>query len=161
MLAACAAPRQTFMHRGHRQNFALQPKELESVQFYISTDVLARNQAAPDSPDGVVVIPVGTQGALVEAGDDWLRVSFSPDGDGAFFVIAPTGGGDSAYWLATHTDDGTKLTRVKDLDPKVVRTRGGDFRLIYGDGARLMINSKQLQELIDKRTHLQGREPGK
>lgn len=77
LLAACATPTQTFLHRAHRQNFALRPDELESIQFYVSTEILARNEAQPDSPAGVVIVPVGTPGAVLEVGENWMRVSFS------------------------------------------------------------------------------------
>ena len=160
LLTACAAPRQTFLHRSHRGNFALQAAELEKVQFYISTEVLARNASQGDSPESVVIVPVGTPGVVTETGPDWLRVSFSPGGEGAYFAIVPDPSSDSAYWIATRVDGSSEPKRLKDLDPKVIHTSAGDFRLIYGDGARLMINSEQLQELIEKRTHLEGRKPG-
>lgn len=160
LLAGCATPRQTFLHRSHRENYALQPQELESVQFYISTEVLARNESAGDSAESVVVLPVGTPGVVTAVGSDWLRVSFTPGGEGAYFVTVPDTGSDSAYWLATRADAASPLKRLKDLDAKVLHTSTGEYRLVYGDRARLMINSKQLQELIDTRTHLQGRKPG-
>lgn len=160
LLAGCASPRQTFLHRSHRQNYALQAQELEGVQFYISTEVLARNEAAGDSAESVVVLPVGTPGVVTEVGPDWLRVSFSPGGEGAYFVTVPDTGADSAYWLATRADAASQPKRLKDLDPKLLHTSTGEYRLVYGDGARLMIGSQQLLELIDKRTHLQGRKPG-
>ncbi len=159
LLASCATPRQTFLHRSHRENYALQPRELESVQFYISTEVLARNEAAGNSAESVVILPVGTPGVVTEVGPDWLRVSFTPGGEGVYFVTVPDTGADSAYWLATRATGALEPERLKDLDPKLIHTDAGDYRLVYGDEARLMINSEQLLELIDKRTHLPGREP--
>lgn len=160
LLAACATPTQTFLHRTHRLNFALQPAELEGVQFYISTEILARNEAEGDSPAGVVIVPVRTPGAALDVGESWLRVSFSEGGRGVYFVTVPEPGAESAYWLGTKLPGSGEIKRVKDLDDKVLHTDAGAFRVIRGDTARLMINSDQLEKLIEKRTHLKGRAPG-
>jgi len=160
LIVGCATPKQTFLHKSHRENFALQADELEGVQFYISTEVLARDEIAGDTPAGVIILPVGTPGAVTEVGPNWLRVSFSAQGEGAYFVTVPDPASpDSAYWLATRVEQGSEPVRVKDLDDKVIHTRAGDFRVVYGDAARLLIDSRQLQELIAKRTHLPGRAP--
>lgn len=160
MLAACAAPQQTFLHRRHRENFALQADELRSVQFYISTEVLARDESAGDTPEGVLVLPIGTPGAVTEVGPSWLRVSFSPRGDGVYFATtSDSTQPDSAYALATRMNPDAPPIRVQELKDHRILTGERELRIVYGDTARLMIDAGQLQKLIDSRTHLPGRAP--
>ncbi len=159
-LAACAAPQQTFFHQRHRENFALQADELRSVQFYVSTEVLARDESAGDTPEGVLVLPIGTPGAVTAVGASWLRVSFSPRGDGVYFATtSDSTQPDSAYALATRVDPDAPPVRVQDLDDRRIRAGDRELRVIYGENARLMIDGGQLQKLIDRRTHLPGRAP--
>ena len=49
LVAACATQAEVLMHRTHRLNYALQPEELERMQFYISTNVLAHHGAVTNS----------------------------------------------------------------------------------------------------------------
>ncbi len=162
-LAACATPRQTFLHDSHRMNYALQPDEIRGSQFYISSEILARNldPATVDKPEGVIVVPVGTPGGVTEVGDDWLRVSFTPGGSGVIFTTVRDHSGDSAYWLATTVEGQPGYTPLKDTDDRVLRTENGSYEVIYGHVARLLINSDELQALKESRTHLQGRPPSK
>ena len=156
-LGGCATPKETFLQTEHRHNYSIQDQELAQLQFYISLDVLAKNVADDTAAESVVVLPVGTPGVATEVGPDWLRVSFSEGSPGVYFVAQKTAGGDSVYWLATKVDGGSGLSAVKDLDPKIIRGPQGEYELIYGDRARLLVNSDDLQKLIETRTHVQGR----
>ncbi|MBW2415697.1 MAG: hypothetical protein JRG76_14420 [Deltaproteobacteria bacterium] len=162
-LTACSTPRQTFLHQSHRTNYALQPDEIEASQFYISSEILARNldPATVNTPAGVIVVPVGTPGGVVEVGDDWLRVSFTAGGAGVIFTTVRDQSADSAYWLATAVEGQDGFVPVKDTKDKVLRTKAGNYEVVYGHTARLLINSDQLEALKQSRTHLQGRPPSR
>jgi len=162
-LAACSTPRQTFLHSSHRANYAIQPNEIKASQFYISSEILARNldPVTVDTPSGVIVVPVGTAGGVIEVGDDWLRVSFTPEGSGVVFTALVDRSGDSAYWLATTVKGAPGYTPLKDAEDKILHTESGDYEVVYGHAARLLINSDQLRTLKESRTHLPGRPPSK
>ncbi len=160
VLVGCSTPMETFLQVQHRENWALQDEEIASLQFYISREVLARNVADRASASSVLVVPLGTPGAAVEVGPDWIRVSFQRGGAGVYFLALKTRAGDSVYWLATEVEGKPGLHAVKDLEKKVIRVPLGEFELIHGSQARLLVNSDDLQKLIEKRTHIQGRTPG-
>ena len=42
LTSACATQKEVFLHRAHRENYALTPAELASVQFFIEKKVVAR-----------------------------------------------------------------------------------------------------------------------
>lgn len=67
--------------------------------------------------------------------------------------------GDSAYGIATRRPTG-EFERLKDAKTKIMHTEAGRFDLVYGDGARLLVDSDQLGRLIERCTHLEGRKPG-
>jgi hypothetical protein len=152
----CATRTEFFLNRAHRMNYALETEELQSLQFYISTDVLAHEigTKTEGTPTSVYVVKRDTPGVVTEAGPTWLRVSFGPT-RGAPFVTVPDEEDDSWYWLATEVEQG--LRRVRDVDDKVVVVDGRRFRLAYGINARLLVNSKDLRKLIEKRAHAPGR----
>lgn len=155
----CATPKQVFMHKWHRQNFAISDEELKTVQFYISTEVLARDLAPGEkgTPQSIVIVLSETPGMITETGPDWVRVSFQRGGSGVFFATVVTGAGDSAYWLATEVEGREGLRRMRDLDEKILRVGGAAYRLEHGVNARLLIDGKDLENLIKQRTHIPGR----
>ena len=159
LTTACATPKQVFMHKWHRQNFAISDDELKTVQFYISTEVLAMDLTPGEkgTPQSVVIVPSETPGMITETGPDWVRVSFQRGGSGVFFATVVTGGGDSAYWLATEVEGRDGLRRMRDLDEKILRVGDAAYRLKHGSNARLLIDGKDLENLIKARTHVPGR----
>ncbi len=64
------------------------------------------------------------------------------------------------FWLATEVPGRPGLHRVRDLDEKIIRTPQGDFELIRGYDARLLVSLDDLKKLIAGRTHLEGRRTG-
>ena len=157
--SACATPKEVFLHRAHRENYALTPAELESVQFFIERKVVARAVQGQGAND-VVIVPEGTAGAAVEVGERYLRVSFQSGGAGVAFVALQTRGGESAYWLATSVEGQSGYHALKDLRDKDLVVPAGTFDMVAGANTRLLISSKDLQRLIKSREHLQGRKPG-
>jgi hypothetical protein len=157
---ACASGSQPFLHRAHRENFALQPDELEQTQFYVSEDVLAHelgDSGALAGPEHVFVVERGTPGAVTDTGPDWLRVSFGP-GAGALFLANPDARPDSVYVLASDGEAGGPPHRVSEGTERILRVGARRFRVIYGASARLLISDRDLEKLVLKRPHLKGRE---
>ena len=161
-LGACTTRHIGFMHVRHRQNFSLEPQELERAQFYISTRILAKDVSdveVMDEAAGVILVPEQTPGMVMEVGPRWLRVSFDPEGSGVVFLADPEQG-DDAYWLATEVKGQPGLHKVKDLLDKILLNAGTAYKLIYGANARLLINEEDLVKLIEQRRHLKGRVRG-
>jgi hypothetical protein len=157
--ASCATPKTAFMHKWHRENYAIEDEELKTVQFYISTEVLAKS-LAPEregTAESIVILPEETPGVVTEAGPGWLRVSFQEGGSGVHFVTVVSGAGDSAYWLATEVEGREGFRRLKDLPEKILRVQGTGYRVVHGANARLLIDGEDLQRLIERRTHITGR----
>ncbi len=158
-VGACSVRHIGFMHVRHRVNYSLEAQELERAQFYISTRILAKDisdSAVRDEAAGVIIVPEGTPGMVLEVGPRWLRVSFDKEGSGVMFLSDPERG-DDAYWLATEVEGQPGLHKVKDLPEKILLNGGTAYKLIYGANARLLINEKDLGKLIEQRRHLKGR----
>ena len=158
LTSACATQKEVFLHRAHRENYALTPAELESVQFFIEKKVVARAVQGLGAND-VVIVPEGTAGAAVEVGERYLRVSFQVGGAGVAFIAPKTRSAESAYWLATPVKGQPGYHALKDLKDKDLVVPAGTFDMVSGADARLLISSKDLQRLIKSREHLQGRKP--
>lgn len=157
--AGCATRTEVFLQNAHREKFALGHDELETVQFFINKQIVAREDGAPEGAGAVIIVAEGTRGAAIEVGPRWLRVSFSEGGRGVPFVAVDTRSGESAYWLATEVEGQTGFHPVKDVPGRLLRVDGQVFRLVSGASARLLISSGDLDKLIDERTHLGGRKP--
>ncbi|MHC4138109.1 MAG: hypothetical protein ACYS0K_24480 [Planctomycetota bacterium] len=157
--AGCSTPKQVFMHKWHRGNYAISDEELKTVQFYISTEILAKSLAPGQegTPEGIVIVPEETPGVATEVGPGWLRISFQEGGRGVPFVTVVSQSGDSAYWLGTEVEGQGGFRRLRDLPEKVLRVEGTAYQLVHGGNARLLIGAKDLEKLIEQRTHIQGR----
>ena len=81
-----------------------------------------------------------------------LRVRFSRGGRGVPFT-AP--GGDSVYILATAVQGG-EFVAVRELDSPSLFAEGVEYRVIRGVNAHLLMNSKDFEKLVERRTHLEG-----
>ncbi len=157
-VAACARPMPSFLHTRHRENLSIDAQELKNLQFYISTQILARVVSTPGrgaSPEDVIIVPQLTRGMANEVGPNWLRVRFSEAGSGVVFVAVVTQG-ESAYWLATEVEGQQGFHKLKNLPKKILLNQGTAYELIYGDHARLLISEKDLSKLMQQRRHLEG-----
>jgi hypothetical protein len=151
---ACAANSSALLHKT-RDDYAIQPAELRSLQFYVSTEVLARDLERPDSADGVIVLPAGTPGAVTDVGDTWLRVSFHPGSAGVFFLARPEL--EDGYWIATETDAEGSLARLKDSADLVLRVGDRHLRVIHGARAFLLVHNADLEAVLGTRARAGGR----
>jgi hypothetical protein len=64
---------------------------------------------------------------------------------------------DASYWLSTKVAGQPGLQRLRDQAEPVLVTEQGEFRVVYGASARLLVNAGQLEKLMNERTHLSGR----
>jgi hypothetical protein len=157
LCTACTA-KETFLHVAHRQNYEIQVAEFSDLQFYISTEILAKDTSpnAGTTAYGVVFLPEGTPGVAVEVEPSWIRVSFEEAGSGAVFVTDLTQR-DDGYWLATQVPGEEGYRRVLDLEEPMLHAGGQTFRVVYGAGAYLLVDKDDLEKLISGRRHLKGR----
>jgi hypothetical protein len=103
----------------------------------------------------VIVVPTGTPGVATEVGPDWVRVAFTKGGGGVVFSTVESRSGDSAYWLATELPQGG-YAAVRHEKEKILLVRGVRYLIVHGYDARLLVNNKDLQKLIDSRTRAEG-----
>lgn len=159
--SACATPPQAFLHRAHRQNYALQPAELRKAHYYVSDRILAHELSEDGTatrPDQVLMLERDTPGALTDAGPNWLRVSFG-SGPGVLFVALPEATPDSVYQLASDPEPGQEPRRVRDIPDRTAKVGGRRYKVISGSEARLLIDSEALTEMIEARPKAGGRNP--
>ena len=95
----CSTPAKlALLHRAHRENLSLKDEELKRLQYYTSTDVMVRLDG-PGEPR-TIMVPRETPGILVDAGPDWLMVSFRKGSTPVPFITNATAKEDM-YWFAT------------------------------------------------------------
>jgi hypothetical protein len=159
-LPACVTtPPDVFLHKEHRLDYGIQEAELKGLRFYISTDVLARQEVGPEtssSPDGVILVAAETPGVVTEVGPDWLRVSFEKGGRGVPFLARMDRGQDSAYWLATELPGGG-FEQVRQVPERTLAVQDRKFVVVRGYNARLEVDGEELTKLIESRRHIKGR----
>ena len=84
----CLAPLD-FSHKRYREKYRLSQEDLKKIELYVSTEVMVRVEAGSplvdDPVKSVIRLETGVAGHVLEAGADWLRVSFSDEGKGAYF----------------------------------------------------------------------------
>jgi len=146
---SCAGRKQAFMHLLHREDYALRENEVLGLRYYISLDVVAL--AGPSGDEGAVVIPMDTPGTATEIGSNWIRINFGEDVSVPFVAVGKEKS-EAVYWLASEIAGGEGLRRAKDSSDRVVRVGGVDYQLIRGAEAYLLIRSKDLEKLIEKRS---------
>ena len=161
LLFACATPPQAFLHRAHRQNYALQPEELRKAHYYVSDQIPAHELSEDGSatrPDQVLLLEPETPGALTDAGPNWLRVAFG-NGPGVLFVALPEARPDSVYQIASDPEPGQEPRRVRDIPDRTATVGKRRFKLITGAETRLLIDSEALGKMIESRPKAGGRSP--
>ncbi len=153
-LAGCKGPlpRQAFMNVHHRRNYDILDWEILKLQFFISTEVLAKNEATGK----VVLLPTNTPGLPTQVGNDWIRVAFEPGGPGVPF-LTDASQADDMYWFATRTEQQGQLVKVKDTQQRAFTHEGSTYTVVRGANAYLLVQYPKIQALIKKRRHLKGR----
>ena len=154
----CASSKNAFLHVGHRLDYGIEDYEIRNLQFFVSAEILAHDLTRGASPsERVVVLPDETAGIVVDLGENWIRVSFEERGPGAVFLTDPPKREDG-YWLATELESGAGYRKLTDLEKPILRQAGGEYRVIVGVDAFLIVEDDAIEELLSQRRHLEGRE---
>ena len=169
VLVSCAGhttpgPGSYFLHSRHREAFAFEPNELSGARFYVQRDLLARDQ--PPGPgvgeadvgvagngdqarEALVYVTMEDIGQVIDGGPDWLRVRFGT-GTGIVF-LTDAASGDPTYYLATEIAGRPGFHIVKNLDDQYLMHDGQRLAVELGADTALLINSEDLQGLMDAR----------
>lgn len=159
LLCTSCTAKETFLHVAHRQNYEIQAAELSDLQFYISNEILVKEVASTGgatAADNVVFLPEGTPGVAVEVEPSWIRVSFEGGGSGVVFLTDLTLR-DDGYWLATQVPGETGYHKLLDLEEPMLHVDGRMYRVVYGAGAYLLVDSDDLEKVVARRRRLGGR----
>jgi hypothetical protein len=152
-----AVPKEWFSHRFHRVQYRLTDNEIKGLQFYLSSRVLAQTQSPPDAstptPGGVVIVDRDTPGVATEVGRDRIKVTFRKGSSGVTFLSDTKATNDiyQYYFLATKEQGSDTIRKVADVPGGVLLHEGVAYTVAEGYNAVLMVDSEQLQELINKR----------
>jgi hypothetical protein len=155
-LVGCAkSPKILFLEHQHVDAYSFTQQDLDRLQFYASSEVVAQDMDAPPGAEGVVLMNAGTPGVAVASGHGWIRVRFQQGYEGAVFLADPTAQGDTGYALATE-DGGGGYSLVRNDDDRILRLGGRRYRVAIGAHSSLLVDRDQLKKLIDSRPHVQG-----
>jgi hypothetical protein len=147
-----------FMQQQHREAYAMTQDDLEQLQFFVSTKVIAHDLDT-GGPASVVLVDTDTPGVAVASGPNWIRVSFQEGGQGVVFLAEPSDRRDSAYTLATEREGGNGYQLVRSTKDRILRAGSRRFHVVEGSGAYLVVDSKSLNKVTATRRRAQGREP--
>ena len=160
LLGACSSQKRAFLH-SFRERYSITDEEIKNLQFYTSTDLLAKTSAAPTGDTGTatesVLVPAKTPGVVTGVGPAWIRVSFREGHSGVRFMANPPGARD-AYYLATEVEGKDGFHILQDLDNKVLLHEGQSYIITYGTSATLHVALSALEDLKEKRMTVPGRE---
>jgi hypothetical protein len=157
-LAACtAAPRIPFQNTSHRETYSLELADLETLQFYVSEEVVAQYQDGSGTKS--LVLPRLTPGVATGAGPNWIKVSFREGGIDLPFIADPNAY-DGRYWIATEVDGGKQFQRIADLPDRSVLHKGVRYRVVSGADAILLFDWEGWKKLVDGRKATEGRRVG-
>lgn len=157
-LVGCAAKASHawFLQR-YRENYTLNKQELQNLQFFISTNVLAQYEDTTGKKS--VLVTKGTPGVVADVGPNWLKVSFRKGGIDIPFVTAQEMKG-GRYWIATEVKGKEGFKEIRKLPEKVFLHEGTRYRLSYGMDAYLLVDRGELDKVIETRKATEGRRVG-
>jgi hypothetical protein len=158
VLAACASPpRIPFQNNAHRQTYSLDFEDLEKLQFFISTDVVAQYQDASGTKS--LLLARLTPGVATAAGPNWIKVSFREGGVDLPFVTDQDHY-DGRYWIATETGADQQLKKIADLPEKSFLYKGTRYKVVSGADAILLFDWEVWKKLVETRKVTEGRRVG-
>jgi hypothetical protein len=158
LLAGCssAAPI-AFQNTSHRQTYSLNLEDLEKLQFYISTDVVAQYQDASGTKS--LLVPRLTPGVVTGAGPDWLKVSFKEGGADVPFLTDLTQY-DPRYWIASEVEGSKDFKRIAELPGESFIYKGTRYTLVSGADAYLLFDWESWKKVVETRVVTEGRRVG-
>ena len=159
LLVGCASGPKTitFQHNYHRQDYSFNEEDLKQLQFYISTDIVARYKDATGTKS--LLVPGLTPVVVTGAGPNWLKVSLRQGGVDGPFITDPNHY-NALYRLATEVEGSTEFKRVSELPEKVFLNKGTRYQLVSGSDAVLLVDWEGWERLAKTRKVTEGRRVG-
>ena len=158
LLAGCSsAPPMPFQNNSHRETYSFQLEDLEKLQFYISSDVVAQYQDATGTKS--LLLARMTPGVATGAGPNWIKVSFREGGVDVPFVTDPNQY-DGRYWIATEVERDKQFRKISDLPDRYFLHKGVRYTVVSGADALLLFDWDGWKKLVERRKATGGRRVG-
>lgn len=158
LLAGCSsAPPIAFQNYSHRQTPSLNLEDLEKLQFYISSDVVAQYQDAAGTKS--LLLARLTPGVATGAGPNWIKVSFREGGVDIPF-ITDSNLYDGRYWIATEVDGSKDFKKISELPDRFFVHKGVRYKVVSGADAILLFDWEGWKTVVATRKATQGRRVG-
>jgi len=159
LLASCSSsPPIAFQNTSHRQIYSLTLEDLEKLQFYVSTNVVAQYQD-PAGETKSLLLPKLTPGVVTGAGPNWLKVSFREGGADVPFLTDLTQY-DPRYFIASEVEGSNDFKRITNLRGESFIYKGTRYSLVSGDDAYLLFDWEGWKKIVETRVATPGREVG-
>src|SRR5262245_11792572 len=157
-LAGCAStPPIAFQNTSHRQTYSLTLGDLEKLQFYIPTDVVAQYQDATGTKS--LLLTRLTPGVATGAGPNWIKMSFREGGVDVPFITDPNQY-DGRYWIATEVEGSKGFKRIYELPDRVFLYKGIPYKVVSGADAVLLFDLDGWKRVVETRKTTEGRQVG-
>jgi hypothetical protein len=158
LLIGCSSVRTIpFQNMSHRQLYSLKLEDLQKMQFYVSSDIVAQYQDASGIKS--LLVPQLTPGVATSEGPNWIKVSFREGGIDVPFItdLSQT---DGYYRIATEIDGGKDIKRISDLPDKSFLHNGVRYKVVSGADAMLLVDWETWNRVIETRKVTEGRRIG-
>jgi hypothetical protein len=156
-LASCSSPPIAFRNTSHRQTYSLNLEDLEKLQFYISSDVVAQYQDATGTKS--LLLTRLTPGVATDAGPNWIKVNFREGGVDVPFIADPNQY-DARYWIATEVEGSKDFKRIYELSDRSFLYKGIRYKVVSGADAVLFFDLAGWKRLVENRRVTEGRQVG-
>jgi hypothetical protein len=159
LLVSCASNPKTitFQHNYHRQDYSFNEEDLKQLQFYISTDIVARYKDATGTKS--LLVPGLTPVVVTGAGPNWIKVSLRQGGVDVPFITDPSHY-NALYRLATEVEGSREFKKISELPEKVFLNKGTRYQLVSGSDAFLLVDWEDWERLAKTRKVSEGRRVG-
>jgi hypothetical protein len=156
LLVGCASGSKTitFQHNYHRQDLSFTEEDLKQLQFYVSTEIVARYKDSTGTKS--LLLPGLTPGVVTSAGPNWLKVNFREGGVDVPFVTDPEHY-NGFYWIATEVEGSTEFKKIRELPEKFFLHKGTRYQLVSGSDAFLIVDWKGWEKVAETRKATGGR----
>src|SRR5688572_14304832 len=158
-LVGCASNPKTitFQHNYHRQDLSFNEEDLKHLQFYISTDIVARYKDATGTKS--LLVPGLTPVVVTGAGPNWLKVNFREGGVDVPFVTDPNQY-NAFYRIATEVEGSKEFKKISELPERFFLHKGIRYQLVSGSDAYLLVDWEGWEKLAETRKVTEGRRVG-
>ena len=154
-LASCSSPPIAFQNTSHRQTYSLNLEDLEKLQFYISSDVVAQYQDATGTKS--LLLTRLTPGVATDAGPNWIKVNFREGGVDVPFIADPNQY-DARYWIATEVEGSKDFKRIYELSDRSFLYKGIRYKVVSGADAVLLFDVDGWKRVVETRKVTEGRQ---